>query len=337
MNKKTLVIILIALLLCIKNTKTAILTTKTNTLIVPDQYETIQEAINAANSNDTIYVKAKIYYEDIIIDKSINLIGENPTTTIIDGNLPGIRITITADNVRVQGFTVRNGEAGIFIKKTSRHKIINNIVTSNNEGIYLQYSNNTTVYKNLVAENILSGICLWEAVNNTVIENQIIEGKGYGIDFWTKEGRNKIIGNNIENNQWDGIYMSYSNNNIIIRNNIINDSVRTYKSYNNLWNNEAEGNFWNLYTGKDDNEDGIGDTPYTICPNNTDNRPLMHRYILGDINHDGTVNATDVNLLKESFGTKIGEAQWNVCTDLNYDGFTNAKDAIILAVNREKT
>jgi parallel beta-helix repeat protein len=335
MNKKTVITILTALILCTITTRTTNLTTKANMLIVPDKYETIQEAINAASPGDTIQVTAGIYCENITIDKSINLVGENPATTIIDGIPPGIRITISADNVRVQGFTVRNGEAGIFLRKTSGHKIINNIVTLNNEGIYLQYSHNTTVYRNLVVGNILSGICLWEATNNTIIGNQVIEGKGFGIDFWTYEGRNKIIGNNIEDNQWDGIYMSESNNNAIFRNNIVNNSVQTYKSNNNNWDNGAEGNFWSFYTGQDKDGDGIGDTPYTIN-NNTDNHPLMHNYVLGDINHDGTVNATDVSLLKESFSTKIGEAQWNVCTDLNYDGFTNARDAIILAINYEK-
>jgi parallel beta-helix repeat protein len=338
MKKKVIIIIFIILTLYITNMNTANFATKANTIIVPDEYDTIQEAINAANPGNTVYVKPRTYYENITINKTINLIGENPATTIIDGDPYGIRITIDADNVRVQGFTVRNGEAGIFLEKTSRHKIINNIVTLNNEGIYLQYSHNSTVYRNLVVKNILSGICLWESTNNTVIGNQVIDGKGFGIDFWTEYGANKIIGNTIKNNQWNGIYMSYSNNNTIFRNNIINNTVSTYKSYNNTWDNGAEGNFWSSsYTGEDNDGDGIGDTPYTIYPNNTDYHPLKHNYALGDINHDGFVNATDVNLLKESFSTRTGEPQWDIRTDLDYDGFTNAKDAVILAINYKKS
>ncbi|MHA1685762.1 MAG: NosD domain-containing protein [Candidatus Heimdallarchaeaceae archaeon] len=339
MNKQTATVMLIVTIsiFYFQTARAKNLRVKTNMLIVPDEYGTIQEAINAANPGDTIYVKAGIYYENITIDKPINLIGENNTTTIIDGKHTGIRITVTVDNVRIQGFTVRNGVAGIFLRGSSGHKIIGNIVTSNNEGIYLRYSHNTKVYKNIVFKNILSGICLWEATSNTIIGNQILEGKGFGIDFWTKEGRNKIIGNTIKNNRWDGIYMSDSNNNIIFRNNIINDSVEIYGSHDNMWNNKAEGNFWSTYDGEDNDENGIGDTPYSIFnTNNTDYYPLMHPYILGDINHDGAVNTNDANLLKNSFGAKMEEEGWSVGADLNFDGIINAKDAILLAVNYEK-
>jgi hypothetical protein len=42
-----------------------------------------------------------------------------------------------------------------------------------------------------------------------------------------------------------------------------------------MWDNGFEGNYWRLYNGTDSNQDGIGDIPYTIGPNNTDNHPLM--------------------------------------------------------------
>ena len=132
MNKQTATVILTITIIVFffQTIRATNLRAKTNTLIVPENYKTIQEAVNAANPGDTIYVKAGIYYENITVDKPISLIGENNTTTIIDGNHTGIRITVTADNVRIQGFTVRNGEAGIFLRGSSGHKIIDNIVTS---------------------------------------------------------------------------------------------------------------------------------------------------------------------------------------------------------------
>jgi parallel beta-helix repeat protein len=325
--------ILIILLFTITNFKIAATKSGTSRLTVPDQYKTIQEAINAANSGDTIYVKAGIYNENITINKAISLIGEKPENTIINGTCPGIRITVIADNVRIQGFTIQNGESGIFLRKSSGHKIINNIVKLNNEGIYLQYSHNTTIYKNQILENVLSGICLWESTNNLIIGNQIIGGKGFGIDFWTKQGNNKILGNTIKDNQWDGIYMSESHNNMIFRNNIINDTVQTYKSYNNTWNNEAEGNYWSVYQNEDNNGDGIGDTPHYITANDADYHPLIHFYNLGDINHDGVVNYTDINLLRQFFGARVEDARWNPCADLNVDGVINVRDTIILVLN----
>ncbi|MCD6240404.1 hypothetical protein J7K27_02620 [Candidatus Bathyarchaeota archaeon] len=57
--------------------------------MVPDDYPTIQEAINAANMGDTIYVRSGVYYEKLILNKTVNLIGENKETTVIDANYGG--------------------------------------------------------------------------------------------------------------------------------------------------------------------------------------------------------------------------------------------------------
>ena len=46
-------------------------------------YTSIQDAIDAASSGYTIYVYSGFYNEVVYIDKSINLIGQNKTNTII--------------------------------------------------------------------------------------------------------------------------------------------------------------------------------------------------------------------------------------------------------------
>ncbi len=54
---------------------------------VPDDYSTIQDAIDAAGPGDTIYVAAGIYQEQITIDKSVDLIGAGESTTTIQAPL----------------------------------------------------------------------------------------------------------------------------------------------------------------------------------------------------------------------------------------------------------
>ncbi|MCD6573584.1 MAG: hypothetical protein J7K95_05780 [Thermoplasmata archaeon] len=51
----------------------------------PNNYTHIQDAINDASNGDTIFVYSGIYYENVVINKSINLFGEAKETTIIDG------------------------------------------------------------------------------------------------------------------------------------------------------------------------------------------------------------------------------------------------------------
>jgi hypothetical protein len=57
-----------------------------STITVPDDYSTIQEAVDAANSGDTIFVRAGTYNETVTIRKDgLTLTGENQSTTVIDG------------------------------------------------------------------------------------------------------------------------------------------------------------------------------------------------------------------------------------------------------------
>ena len=57
-----------------------------STLTVPNDFPTIQTAIDNAFAGQTIFVKAGIYHEQYTtIDKSLTLIGEDSETTILVG------------------------------------------------------------------------------------------------------------------------------------------------------------------------------------------------------------------------------------------------------------
>ncbi len=57
---------------------------ESKTITVPDDSPTIQEAINAADVGDTIFVKRGTYVENPVVNKSVSLIGEDRDKTIID-------------------------------------------------------------------------------------------------------------------------------------------------------------------------------------------------------------------------------------------------------------
>ena len=86
----------------------------TRTVVVPDDYQIIQEAIDDANAGDTVWVKSGSYHQNVTIDKQLSLIGENSEITIIYGfrnfNVlaPDTTIQINADGVLVSDFTLTN-------------------------------------------------------------------------------------------------------------------------------------------------------------------------------------------------------------------------------------
>ncbi len=85
-----------------------------STLQVPSAaYSTIQSAMNAASSGDTIQVAAGTYVENLIWPaKVLHLVGAGPGVSILDGNNNGSVVAITvsaAQGSSIEGFTVTNG------------------------------------------------------------------------------------------------------------------------------------------------------------------------------------------------------------------------------------
>jgi len=130
-----------------------------NTLYVggsgPNNYTTIQDAIDDAVDGDTVFVYNGIYYENLVIDKSIILIGENKDYTVIDGNRADNTVHVDSENVTISGFTICNSSreddkwyiAGI--RLTGSNNIIHdNIIKDNMLGIFGKKVTNTTIFDN---------------------------------------------------------------------------------------------------------------------------------------------------------------------------------------------
>jgi parallel beta-helix repeat protein len=289
------------------------------TIIVPDDYPTIQEAINAANLGDTIYVRAGTYYECIVVNKAVSLVGENPATTIIDGSRIGTVVSITQNNINITGFTVRNsgGEeplfAGIQLYTASYCNISGNEITNNYYGIDLIfYSNYNIVSRNNITANNKAGIMFGvQSSNNAVVKNNIMTNNEEGILICGSSNYNIISGNNITANKMIGVgVVTDSSHNVIYHNNIIKNIYKqaAIESGNNLWDDgyPSGGNYWSDYNGTDlysgpyQNEtgcDGIGDTPYVMDENNQDNYPLTKPFggwMLGDLDFDLDIDEDDL-------------------------------------------
>ena len=168
---------------------------KAATITVPDDYSTIQAAINAANSGDTVFVKAGTYNEQVFINKSISLIGENRGTTIInEPSEVGDVVIIQANGVLISNFTI-NGykepepapppnywvdEQGIINEGYNDTAIVNIDVTNggNALAIEIRNANNITLTGCSITGNI-RGVLLSDCSNITLINNNVNYNWGY--------------------------------------------------------------------------------------------------------------------------------------------------------------
>lgn len=135
--------------------------TSPSTIIVPDDYLTIQGAINHASLGDIIFVKNGVYHENVELNKTVLLVGENSNFAVIDGNGVWSRpITVTADEVTVTGFTLRNSRkddtyAGVALFGANFCNISYNVITNSCDGICAFSSSNNTFCYNIIYGNSL--------------------------------------------------------------------------------------------------------------------------------------------------------------------------------------
>ena len=205
-----------------------------NTLYVggsgPNNYTQIQDAIDNASDGDTVFVfdESSPYYEHVIVDKSIELIGENKETTTIDGNQIGDVVTISSDQVTITGFTIeRSGRdyqdqnAGIKIL-SNENTITDMNITFNLFGILLSFSTGNTILNNDINYNSY-GIRLVDASTDNVISGNTLVSWSFDFNIYMKGfcNNNTISDNIITNYDGYGIYIFGSEDNIISDNILI--------------------------------------------------------------------------------------------------------------------
>jgi parallel beta-helix repeat protein len=198
-------------------------------IIVPDDFSSIQLALNNSKKGYKIFVRDGIYYEHISIRlDDIVLQGESPETTIIDGMNQGDVVYISSNNINLSGFTVQYSGMNEFsiyyagIKLSAVDScIISNCKIQNNMGYGVVISNavNCILLQNLISMNQYDGLYLENANNILITETFLQNNYENEISCYNSSSVN-IINNSIISTNLNAILFSFSRNSLIFENNI---------------------------------------------------------------------------------------------------------------------
>jgi parallel beta-helix repeat protein len=171
---KLIALIALTILFCAAFTASVV---SAEVIYVPDDYLTIQAAVDAAGFGDTIIVRDGTYTENIKVNKGVTIKSENGAalTTVNAANYEDHVFEVTADYVNISGFTVRDAHAGliagIYLGDNVDHcTISDNIAAYNDYGIWLYCSNSNHICNNTASNNYV-GIYLMGSGNNHLEDN----------------------------------------------------------------------------------------------------------------------------------------------------------------------
>jgi parallel beta-helix repeat protein len=219
-------------------------------------FTSIQNAINASIDGDTVFVFNGTYHENIIVNKTISLTGEDRDITIINGSDTQHIVVLNSDFINISGFKIRCGGvggwpnviSGLVLENVSNCKIFDTIISDCYPGINLYYTHENIITGNNISNNE-DGIWIRYSSNNTITYNTLMYNE-IAIDGENAGSNNVISYNEISYNA-EGIWFLYTSDNLVSYNNCTNiDLFGIYIDYTDnisILNNNCS----NCYTGID--------------------------------------------------------------------------------------
>jgi parallel beta-helix repeat protein len=286
-------------------------------------YTTIQAAVNAARSVDTIVVRDGAYTENVLVDKGLAIRTENGTKAVtVTAKVPEKPVfDLKADGITVEGFSVRG--------PTNEHVA----------GIESVGYDDCRIIGNDCGGACYNGIHLGgDATGNLIEANTCHDNTRRGISLRDAVTGNTVFNNTCWNNADDELCVKdYPADNVIWANAFFGTveclNPNTYHSpemvtytYNDAEHTGYVGNYYGGYTGTDADGDGIGDKPMllgtdTVSGDYQDDYPMMGVWQDGVIAKPAPV-LTGITVKPGTFEAETGETWQFNATGINWDKST---------------
>ena len=170
-------------------------------LVVPDDYPSLQEAIDALVEEGTITVRAGTYLGGITITKPLTLRAEVPSQVVLEGRnerAPVISVVAGMTQVALEGLKISGGRTGLelwgsvtltgvqargscrqgaLLRGEATVAIVNSAFSENGVGLALRDEARATVLNSTFSSNLREGLSVWDRAGLT-LEESLVEGNG---------------------------------------------------------------------------------------------------------------------------------------------------------------
>ena len=217
----------------------------TRTIIVPDDYSTIEAAVANANNGDNVFVREGTYEgslnQTLMINKEITLYGEDKNTTTINLSPPLVQkniftmyymdylptIQVNSGNVKITGLTINTPGGGISatgdeiqivgITATTGISIEGSgtIISENTlKGDLSVVGDNNKIAHNLFHPGVVAPSFHLVGSNNAIVNNRLASKNDTSNIKLEIEGANNVITSNLLR----AVYLLKGNNNLVYKN-----------------------------------------------------------------------------------------------------------------------
>jgi nitrous oxidase accessory protein len=216
---------------------------------VPQDFQSIQEAVDAAGSEDVILVAPGLYSENVVVNKSVTIIGEDRNNTIIDcgcdrfGDFNKFAFHVFAKDVIIKNLTITHASRAVWVENACNVLVQSNRIMSNIEGITLVNTSQCLVKNNIVLDNWGGGPDLTYGggiiliSNNSIVTDNFLSGNMEAITVG--HAHNNTIVNNTAVGTSAIFTISSSNQNTILNNTVNSGYFYITHSYYNIFENNS--------------------------------------------------------------------------------------------------